>query len=50
MPKTEAALDPDTSVHTLANGVRVVTLALPYLESAQVSVFVRAGPTRPFDS
>ena len=43
MPKTEAELDPDTTVHTLANGVRVVTLALPHLESAQVSVFVRAG-------
>jgi predicted Zn-dependent peptidase len=43
MPKTEAELDPDTTVHTLANGLRVVTLALPHLESAQVSVFVRAG-------
>ncbi|HWS75603.1 MAG TPA: pitrilysin family protein, partial [Quisquiliibacterium sp.] len=28
---------------TLANGVRVITLALPHLESASVSVFVRTG-------
>ncbi len=35
--------DSDTTVLRLANGVRVVTLALPYLESVHVSVFVRAG-------
>ena len=35
--------DPATQVTTLANGVRVVTLEMPWLESASVSVFVRAG-------
>ena len=35
--------DPDTTVATLPNGVRVVTLALPHLDSASVSVFVRTG-------
>ena len=34
---------PDTHVHTLPNGVRVLTLVLPHLQSACVSVFVRAG-------
>ena len=34
---------PQARVTTLANGVRVVTLALPHLESASVSVFVRTG-------
>jgi len=33
----------DTTVATLSNGVRVVTIALPHLESASVSVFVRTG-------
>ena len=33
----------DPVVATLANGVRVVALPLPYLESASVSVFVRTG-------
>ena len=33
----------DTCVATLANGVRVVTLRLPHLESVSVSVFVRTG-------
>lgn len=33
----------DTHVHTLPNGVRVLTLVLPHLQSACVSVFVRAG-------
>ncbi len=42
------ALDPlthdaDTSVATLANGVRVVAIELPQLETAAVSVFVRSG-------
>ena len=35
--------DPDTTVATLANGVRVVAIRLPYLQSASVSVFVRTG-------
>jgi predicted Zn-dependent peptidase len=35
--------DPETTVTTLANGVRVVTIALPHIESACVSVFVRTG-------
>ena len=35
--------DSDTSVATLANGVRVVTIRLPALETASVSVFVRSG-------
>ena len=32
-----------THVATLGNGVRVVAIALPHLESASVSVFVRTG-------
>ncbi|MEO8124116.1 MAG: pitrilysin family protein [Burkholderiales bacterium] len=35
--------DTDTSVATLANGVRVVAIELPHLASACVSVFVRTG-------
>src|SRR5436305_4746484 len=35
--------DRDTHLTTLANGVRVVTLSLPYLDSVAVSVFVRTG-------
>ncbi|MEO6363862.1 MAG: pitrilysin family protein, partial [Caldimonas sp.] len=35
--------DRDSTVATLANGVRVVTIALPHLETASVSVFVRTG-------
>ncbi|HYN62751.1 MAG TPA: pitrilysin family protein [Rubrivivax sp.] len=35
--------EPQTHVHTLPNGVRVLTLRLPQLRSVQVSVFVRAG-------
>jgi predicted Zn-dependent peptidase len=38
-----APCDPDTSVATLANGVRIVAIRLPYLESASASVFVRTG-------
>ena len=38
-----APTDADTSVATLANDVRVVTLQLPHLDSASVSVFVRTG-------
>ncbi len=40
---TDPACDPDTSIATLANGVRVVAIRLPHLESASVSVFVRSG-------
>lgn len=35
--------DPDTRVATLPNGVRVLTIALPRLDSASVSIFVRTG-------
>jgi predicted Zn-dependent peptidase len=35
--------DPDTSVVTLGNGVRVVAIRLPHLRSVNVSVFVRTG-------
>ena len=40
---TDASTDRDTSVATLANGVRVVTISLPHSASASVSVFVRTG-------
>ena len=39
----KAPCDADTSVVTLANGVRVVAIRLPHLESASASVFVRTG-------
>jgi predicted Zn-dependent peptidase len=35
--------EPGTTVSTLANGVRVVVLAMPGIGSASVSVFVRTG-------
>ncbi|MEK8032417.1 pitrilysin family protein [Ideonella sp. DXS29W] len=35
--------DPDTRVHTLPNGVRVLTLQLPRIDSVCVSIFVRTG-------
>ncbi|HEX6361447.1 MAG TPA: pitrilysin family protein [Albitalea sp.] len=38
-PSTE----PDTAIVTLANGVRVVSIRLPHLDSVAVSVFVRTG-------
>jgi predicted Zn-dependent peptidase len=38
-----AGRDADTVVATLPNGVRVVALHTPHLESANVSVFVRTG-------
>jgi len=34
---------PDTRLTTLANGVRVVTIHMPWLASASASVFVRTG-------
>lgn len=37
------AADPDTHVTTLANGVRVLTLALPGRATVNVTVFVRTG-------
>lgn len=37
------ATDPDTTIATLANGVRVIAIALPQFETAAVSVFVRSG-------
>ena len=40
---TDLLHDSDTSVATLSNGVRVVTIRLPYLDSVCVSVFVRTG-------
>src|SRR5258707_15063684 len=33
----------DTTVATLSNGVRVVTIRLPHLDSVSLSVFVRTG-------
>jgi predicted Zn-dependent peptidase len=38
-----SASDPDTTVSTLPNGVRVLSLSLPHLDSACVSIFVRTG-------
>jgi predicted Zn-dependent peptidase len=38
-----ATPDPDSLVVTLDNGVRVLAIALPHVESASVSVFVRTG-------
>jgi predicted Zn-dependent peptidase len=35
--------DPDTTLATLSNGVRVLTLQMPQVDSASVSVFVRTG-------
>jgi hypothetical protein len=35
--------DPGTSVATLANGVRVIAMQLPHVETVGVSVFVRSG-------
>ncbi len=35
--------DNDTTLATLANGVRVLTIATPHVDSASVAVFVRSG-------
>lgn len=35
--------DPDTRLATLPNGVRVLTIALPHLASASVSIFIHTG-------
>jgi predicted Zn-dependent peptidase len=35
--------DSDTTLHTLGNGVRVLTVATPHVDSASVAVFVRSG-------
>jgi predicted Zn-dependent peptidase len=40
---TSDSHDPDSTVVTLANGVRVVAIAVPHLQSVGVSVFVRTG-------
>ena len=40
LPRTDPA---DTALATLANGVRVITIAMPHLHTAAVSVFVRTG-------
>ncbi|MGH8796951.1 MAG: M16 family metallopeptidase [Caldimonas sp.] len=40
---TAPVRDSDTHVATLSNGVRVVTIHLPHVESVAVSVFVRTG-------
>ena len=40
---TDTRCDDDTSVATLSNGVRVVTIRLPHVQTAHVSVFVRSG-------
>ncbi len=39
----QPARDLDTRVATLANGVRVVTIGLPHVDTVSVSVFVRTG-------
>src|SRR5947209_2795974 len=38
-----AATDPDIAIATLPNGVRVVAIGQPHLETASASVFVRSG-------
>jgi predicted Zn-dependent peptidase len=43
MPKPPTASDADTTLTRLENGVRVLTLQLPQLQTAHVSVFVRTG-------
>jgi predicted Zn-dependent peptidase len=40
---TDPSCDPQTTLLTLANGVRVVAIRLPDLQSACASVFVRTG-------
>jgi predicted Zn-dependent peptidase len=40
---TPTPTDPDTRLATLANGVRVLTIAQPHLDTACVSAFVHAG-------
>ncbi|NDG43062.1 MAG: insulinase family protein, partial [Betaproteobacteria bacterium] len=39
----ESGAAPETCCTTLANGVRVVTIAIPQVQTASVSVFVRSG-------
>jgi len=40
---TDFASDTDTRLTTLPNGVRVLTIALPHVDTASVSIFVRSG-------
>ncbi|HSQ73481.1 MAG TPA: pitrilysin family protein [Rubrivivax sp.] len=42
-PAGRNAGDPETTVTELPNGVRVVAIPLPHLQTASVGVFVRAG-------
>lgn len=43
MRPDDSERDPDTHLAMLRNGVRVVVIRLPHLQTASVSVFVRAG-------
>lgn len=43
MTRSATAASPDTDITTLPNGVRVVTIRMPWLASASASVFVRTG-------
>ena len=43
LPPTAPALPDDVELTTLANGVRVATIRMPWLASASASVFVRTG-------
>ena len=42
-PDPTSLNDADTRITTLANGLRVLTIALPHLRTAGVSVFLRSG-------
>ncbi len=43
MTRPATVASPDTDITTLPNGVRVVTIRMPWLASASASVFVRTG-------
>jgi len=43
MTRSATVASPDTDITTLPNGVRVVTIRMPWLASASASVFVRTG-------
>ncbi len=42
-PMTDLSRPPEALVHSLSNGVRIVAIPAPHLDSASVSVFVRTG-------
>jgi predicted Zn-dependent peptidase len=42
-PRPDFPADPDARLATLSNGVRVLALQLPHVDSVQISVFVRTG-------